>query len=98
METFAVTYAYDKTKADARSNHRPAHNTWLADLVERNIVQCSGPFASGNGGLLIFRSDSIETLNALLLEDPFAQHNLIVNTSIEQWRPVHGTIGSPANP
>ncbi|MCT6736589.1 YciI family protein [Rhodococcus qingshengii] len=93
-----MTYAYDKTKADARSNHRPAHNTWLADLVERNIVQCSGPFASGNGGLLIFRSDSIETLNALLLEDPFAQHNLIVNTSIEQWRPVHGTIGSPANP
>ncbi|PBI89367.1 hypothetical protein BKP42_57800 [Rhodococcus erythropolis] len=42
--------------------------TWLADLVERNIVQCSGPFASGNGGLLIFKSDSIENLNALLLE------------------------------
>lgn len=43
-------------------------------------MQCSDPLASGNGGLLIFKSDSIENLNALLLEDPFAQHNLIEHT------------------
>jgi uncharacterized protein YciI len=65
MSTFAVTYTFS-ADPDEVNQIRPTHRVWLAEQLESGSLLASGPMVDRPAALLIFKSDSIEELNAVL--------------------------------
>ncbi len=91
MPIFAVHYSYADSAAPGRDEHRPRHRGWLYDLVEKGVVLSTGPYPDGSGALILFRAENAATMERLLAEDPFAQHDLIADKRFVEWTPVMGT-------
>ncbi|MEN9715878.1 MAG: hypothetical protein RJA35_1345 [Actinomycetota bacterium] len=87
MAIFAVQYTYSGD-ADEMGAIRPAHREFSRVLFEDGVLLASGPIVGRNGALLIFRSDSLESLASLLNTDPFEQAGLIGERVIEEWNSV----------
>ena len=90
MSLFLVEYTYAPEKTPQRDEVRSDHRAWLADLVSRSIVLSSGPFADGNGALIIVDAADADTVSLLFTHDPFAIADLIENVRITEWVPVLG--------
>ncbi|MCJ0902736.1 YciI family protein [Rhodococcus sp. ARC_M6] len=90
MSLFLVEYTYAPEKNAARDAIRADHRAWLTDLLERDIVLSSGPFADGLGALIIVDTADAETVALLFTHDPFAIADLIANVRITEWVPVLG--------
>ncbi len=89
MKTFAVSYHYvadDQTMTEVR----PIHRKWLAEQLESGSLLASGPLVDNPGALLIFKSESLETLAGLLDHDPFDLAGCIGERVINEWNPVFG--------
>ena len=93
MSTFAVTYTFS-AEPDEVNQIRPTHRVWLAEQFEAGSLLASGPMADRPAALLIFKSDSIEELNALLDQDPYEIAGVIGERTIEAWNPVFGPFTS----
>ncbi len=89
MSTFVVTYTYGVDPIELNLI-RPDHRIWLGEQLEAKRLLASGPMVDRQAALLIFESDSIEELNALLDQDPFEIAGMISERTIEQWNPVFG--------
>lgn len=89
MATFAVTYTYSADKA-AIDEIRPTHRAWLAELLQSGTLLASGPHIGRPTALLLFKSESLEDLAALLDHDPFDIAGLIAERDIVEWNPVFG--------
>jgi len=89
MSTFVVTYTYGVDPIELNLI-RPDHRIWLGEQLEAKRLLASGPMVDRQAALLIFESDSIEELNALLNKDPFEIAGMISERTIEQWNPVFG--------
>ena len=89
MAVFAVTYKYIPD-ADLVAAIRPSHRAWLTEQLEAGALLASGPMVDTPTALLIWRSESIETLAGLVDQDPFAVAGLIEERSIQEWNPVFG--------
>lgn len=85
MPYAAVTYTY-KASPEAMAEMRLSHREFLAS---HEGLCLSGPFASGEGALLIFEADAGE-LEAWLDEDPFWQAGFISERVVEEWLPATG--------
>jgi len=93
MSTFAVTYTFSAEPEEV-NQIRPTHRVWLAEQLESGALLASGPMVDRPAALLIFRSESIEELNALLDQDPYEQAGVIGERTIEEWNPVFGPFSS----
>ena len=93
MFTYAVTYTFS-AEPDEVNQIRPTHRVWLAELLEAGSLLASGPMVDRPAALLIFKSDSIEELNALLDQDPYEIAGVIGERTIEAWNPVFGPFSS----
>jgi uncharacterized protein YciI len=89
MTVFAVTYGYAADEIEL-NQVRPTHREWLAEQLANGTLLASGPMVDRPAALLIFKSDSIEELNALLDNDPFELAGMIGERTIEAWNPVFG--------
>ncbi len=92
MSLFLVEYTYDPAKNAERDALRPDHRAWLGDLLERDIVVTSGPFADGLGALIIVDTADADTVALLFTHDPFAKADLLANVRITEWVPVLGQL------
>jgi uncharacterized protein YciI len=93
MTTYAVTYTFS-AEPDEVNQIRPTHRVWLAEQLESGPLLASGPMVDRPAALLIFKSDSIEELNALLDQDPYEIAGVIGERTIEAWNPVFGPFSS----
>lgn len=89
MPNFAVTYHY-VDDSDLVSEIRPIHRQWLSEQLEAGKLLASGPMVNRPAALLIWRAESIESLNALLDCDPFEIAGAIDERTIEEWNTVFG--------
>lgn len=89
MATFAVNYAYAPDSESARDLHRPAHKDFLASLHERGRLRVSGPLGS-TGALLVLSGETIQEIESALDADPFWQHGLIGQRTVQPWSIVFG--------
>ena len=89
MSIFAVNYHY-AADSDALAEVRPIHREWLANLYEQGDLLASGPLVDNPGALLIFKSESVEALSALLDNDPFDIAGFIGERVITEWNPIYG--------
>lgn len=92
---FAVTYRYtDDT--ETRDAVRAEHRAHLRTLADAGQLLVSGPYADGEpaGALLLFRADSREQVAGWVTADPFSVRGVVAESSIVEWSPVLGTLGS----
>ncbi|AJT40536.1 YciI family protein [Psychromicrobium lacuslunae] len=92
MSVYAVEYTYVAETAAARDQHRPEHRNWLSSQVEAGKILVSGPYPDGSGALIIFRAETIEELEDLLTQDPFAIQGCITGHQIKAWNPIIGLL------
>jgi uncharacterized protein YciI len=90
MSVFAVEYVYAPESEAGRDDHRPAHRAWLNGFVESGRLLASGPFADGEGALLLFTAESETALLEELKQDPFNLNQLISGLKVTEWKPVTG--------
>lgn len=57
-------------------NFRPAHLNWLQSYYNKGYFLASGRQNPPTGGVILAHGLSSETLERILLEDPFAEHGL----------------------
>jgi uncharacterized protein YciI len=90
MSVFAVEYVYAPGSEAARDEHRPSHRAWLKGFLDAGRLLASGPFADGEGALLLFTADSEAALLAELKQDPFNLNQCISGLKVTEWKPVTG--------
>ncbi len=90
MSIFAVEYIYGPEAEAARTEHRPAHRQWLAELAEAEVVLASGPYADGAGALLIFRAETEADVQELVSQDPITRGGGVTGMKISGWTPIIG--------
>jgi len=64
---------------------RPAHRQYLTGLVEQGKLVISGPFANDVGGLLVYEAETLEQVEAMVREDPFAKQGVFTSWEIRPW-------------
>jgi uncharacterized protein YciI len=89
MSIYVVSYVYEDDPIEL-NQVRPTHRAWLTEQLDKGNLLASGPMIDRAAALLIFKSESIEELNALLDQDPFELAGLIAQRSIEAWNPIFG--------
>lgn len=93
MALFAVSYRYAPNSDAGRDEHRPTHLEFLQNLFDTSRLVVSGPTDAAGpqpGALLIIRGESLEEVDALMAEDPFAQRGY-VERSVLPWDPKFGS-------
>jgi uncharacterized protein len=69
MKYFAV---FLPMKDEEKSKlYRPDHLTYLQQKLEAGYIFAKGPFADGTGGLVIYKADSFEQVEAMVKADPY---------------------------
>ena len=79
------------TDAPGRLELRPRHHELLAELHAEGVLVAAGPYARGEGALILFDADR-ERVDRALAADAYMQHPGVVITAIEEWDPVVGGV------
>ena len=82
--TYAAICKYTPDSA-AIARARPSHREYLTGLQERNKLVISGPFSDDKGGLLVYEADTVDEVDKMVREDPFAVHGVFVSWEIRPW-------------
>jgi uncharacterized protein YciI len=87
MTTFAVQLLFDRDE-DARMEVRPRHREYLRELTAEGRLRLAGPFADGDGALLVYDVADREELDAVLAKDPyFAGGDPVASIhSVREWQ------------
>ncbi len=86
MTTYAVQLIFDRDE-DARLAVRPRHRAYLKELVTAGQLRLAGPFADGDGAMLVYDVADRDELDELLAKDPyFASGDPVASiASVRQW-------------
>lgn len=91
LATFAVLYRYVPDMETRRAPHREAHLRWLKELADQGVVLVAGAFQDPvDSAVLIFRAADLHAVRRLLVDDPYAEANLITEVVA---RPIGLAIG-----
>lgn len=72
---YVVVLTYIKPLEEVDS-HIPAHIEWLKQGYSDGVFLASGRRIPRNGGVILAKADSIETLKARLSQDPFQKFKI----------------------
>jgi uncharacterized protein YciI len=86
MTVFAVQVIFDRDE-DARLAVRPQHRAYLHELATAGQLRLAGPFADGDGALLVYDVADRTELDEILAKDPyFASGDPVASiASVRQW-------------
>ncbi|MTD30696.1 YciI family protein [Planomicrobium sp. YIM 101495] len=85
MKFFAVHLPMlDQEKSE---QFRPQHLAFLEVMRNEGKVHANGKFTDGSGGLVIYRADSYQDCENLVLNDPYVQEGAR-DYSIKEWEAV----------
>jgi len=71
---------------DLNAKHRPAHLEYMAALKAKGQIWASGPFTDGHGGMVIYRTETLEEARALAEADPLVATGART-LSLHPWDP-----------
>lgn len=84
---YAAIAAYT-SDASTIAKARPAHREYLNGLMQQGKLVISGPFSDDSGGLLVYEAETVEQVEKLIAEDPFAKQGVFVSWQIHPWNVV----------
>lgn len=94
MKTYAVFTHFVENAAEKRAPHREAHLAHLRELHASGKLVLGGALQDPmDAGLLIFRAESKEEIEAALATDSYAQNGIWTKIVIREWSVV---VGNPA--
>ncbi|WP_024519628.1 YciI family protein [Bradyrhizobium sp. Tv2a-2] len=64
---------------------RPVHQKYLFDLRDRGLLVAAGSFAGDVGGLFLYETDTMQSAEALMANDPYILGGAIEHYSISPW-------------
>jgi uncharacterized protein len=67
---FAVQLLFDRDE-DARMEARPKHRAYLQELFTAGKLRMAGPYADGDGALLVYDVADRDELDGILAKDPY---------------------------
>jgi uncharacterized protein len=89
--TFVVTYRYVPDMEQRRTPVRPDHLAWLRELAAAGQMILAGATLDPvDTAVLIVRGADLHAVRTLLLDDPYARANLIVDVAV---RPIGLAVG-----
>lgn len=62
------------------------HARFMDSLFEADRVILAGPFEDGSGSMVILAAESVEAARAILRDDPWAKHDVLVADEVKEWR------------
>ncbi|MDF4004606.1 YciI family protein [Luteibacter sp. PPL552] len=62
-----------------------AHQAFLADLIEQNLLELTGPFTDGTGGAYLLRATDLATATQIAHADPLHTTGSSMLT-VHEWR------------
>ena len=83
--TFAATIAYGSDLSKI-AEFRPQHREYLRELIGKDKLVISGPFADDTGGLLVYNAEDEAEVEALIKADPFCQYGVFQTWTIRPWK------------
>jgi uncharacterized protein len=85
LATFLVTYRYVPDMEQLRTPVRPDHLAWLRQLADAGQLLLAGAtIGPVDSAILLFRAEDSYAVRQLLIGDPYAKANLVVDASIRQ--------------
>ena len=78
-----IDYGPDKSKI---AEFRPAHRAYLRELIGKNQLVVSGPFADDSGGLLVYNAEGEAEVDALIKADPFYTCGVFRTWTMRPWK------------
>lgn len=85
MKTFAVFLPMlDEEKS---KQYRPEHLDYLSKMRDEGKILTYGRFVDGAGGLVIYKADSLETVQSYVNHDPYIIHKARTY-EIHEWEMV----------
>lgn len=84
-------YEYAPDYMERRTPTRPEHFAWANEFRERGELVIAGAYADPpDGALLVFRSDSRDTVERFIAGDPYKRAGLVTGYRIREWTVVIG--------
>ncbi|SDP81986.1 hypothetical protein SAMN04487905_109242 [Actinopolyspora xinjiangensis] len=90
MPTFVVNIRYSDDR-ELLERVRSAHRDYSKDLADRGVLLSGGPFADGDGGMLVYETTDRAELDRILAEDPYAKEGVLAETTVREWKPLTGS-------
>ncbi|MEG3125768.1 YciI family protein [Sphingomonas sp. GB1N7] len=90
MPIYVITYEHPDE--DGWKEYLMPHIDWLQAQLKTEALLASGPFSDRTvrPAMLIMNAADRPALDALIATDPFAEHGLIDNMTVNEWDPIFG--------
>lgn len=90
MPLFVITYEHPNEEGWAE--YLMPHIAWLQAQLKTGALIASGPFSDRKvrPAMLIMSVPDRSALDQLIATDPFAEHKLIDNMTVNEWDPIFG--------
>lgn len=86
LPAFVVTYRYVPDMEHRRTPYRQSHLDWLRGLAAAGVLALAGATSDPvDTGILVVRAQDAFAVRRLLLDDPYAAANLIVEVSVRPF-------------
>jgi uncharacterized protein YciI len=84
MNLFIISLTY-KSQLSEVDIHLASHNQFLRRYYDNGTFICSGPKIPRVGGIILCKSESIDSVKAIITEDPFNISN-VADYEITEFR------------
>jgi uncharacterized protein YciI len=91
MNLFVVSLTYKSSLIEV-DKHLAAHNQFLRKYYDNGTFICSGPKIPRIGGIILCKSDSIDSVKTIIAEDPFNINN-VADFEITEFRVADSATG-----
>ena len=89
MKTIAVFLRHgsrwNPDKAVREQTYWDDHARFMDELFDAGKIILAGPFADDTGSMVILAAESVEAARAILRDDPWAQHDILVSGDVKEW-------------
>lgn len=75
------------------------HIVYLQKLLRDGVLRASGPFPGRavKSAMLLIAAEDRAALDTIIAADPFAEHGLIADMTVDEWDPIFGIFNAESS-
>jgi uncharacterized protein YciI len=90
MKHFILQFEFGPNYMEERLPYRAAHLDYLGQFITTGALVMGGALSDFSQGMVIFKADNIETIEAIAKADPYVIHNVAKSYRVIEWVTVLG--------
>jgi uncharacterized protein len=100
MKTVIVFFSqpgaqWNPDKPNREQAHWDDHARFIDALFDSGRIMLGGPFADASGSMVVFAAESVDVVRAIMRDDPWAHHQILVERDIKEWTIFIDASGKP---